>query len=60
MLTLAFDPTRKKYCSNIKILNLSKNKLGKHGAKTIFTIFEENKTLEAFDLSFNKIGCSGA
>jgi len=60
MLTLAFDPSRKKYASNIKILNLSKNRFGKHGAKEIFKIFESNKQLEAFDLSFNKIGCSGA
>jgi hypothetical protein len=43
MLTLAFDPSRKKYASNIKILNLSKNRLGKNGAKEIFKIFESNK-----------------
>jgi len=32
MLVLALDPTRKFFASNIKVLNLSNNLIGKEGA----------------------------
>jgi Ran GTPase-activating protein (RanGAP) involved in mRNA processing and transport len=41
-------------------LNLSRNKLGKEGAKIIGKLMNQNGKIEALDLSFNKIGNAGA
>ena len=59
-LVLALDPTRPNYTSNIRVLNLARNNLGKEGVKTLAAIFEKNHTIEALDLSGNKFGVSGA
>ncbi len=59
-LTLALDPTRPNFCSNIKILNLASNNLGKLGGIIIAKLFEINKIIEVFDISGNEIGVSGA
>lgn len=60
LLSLALDPTRADFCSNIRVLDLSKNAFGKEGAKIFATILEKNHILESLDLSKNQIGVSGA
>ena len=50
----------KGFNSTIKILNLSKNKFGKKGARVIANYLKKYQKVEALDLSFNAIGCSGA
>jgi len=60
LLSLALDPTRQHYASNIKVLNLAKNNLDKEGAKVLARIFEINNVIENVDISKNKIGTSGA
>jgi len=60
VLTLALDSTRPNYCSKIKVLNLSRNVLGKEGSKTLAGVFDKNHTLEALDLSHNQLGVAGA
>lgn len=60
LFLLALDPTRPNYNSKIKILNLSRNILGKEGTKTLASVLEKNKTLEVLDLSHNSLGVSGA
>lgn len=46
--------------SKIKVLNISKNKLGKEGAKLLAEVIEHNSFLEVIDISKNSIGVSGA
>ncbi len=53
MLSLSLDPRRSNFLSQVKILDLSKNLIGKEGAKVLAHIFEYNNILEAFDLSKN-------
>ena len=60
VLALALDSTRPYFVSKIKILNLSRNLLGKEGAKTFAGVLEKNHTLEAIDLSHNQFGVAGA
>lgn len=60
MLYLALDPKREHFCSNVKILNLSCNKLGKEGVKVLSQIFVTNNILEVVDLSHNHLGVAGA
>ena len=43
----------------MRILNLSKNQLGKEGAKVVAEILKKYRAIEHFDISFNKIGNSG-
>jgi len=60
ILALALDPTRAEFCSKVRILNLSRNNLGKEGVKTLATIFEKNNIIEVLDISHNQLGVAGA
>ncbi len=60
VLVLALDPRRTNFISQIKVLNLSKNSLGKDGIKSLVEVLPHNNTLEVLDLSKNFLGVSGA
>lgn len=45
LLTLALDESKDNFKSKIKILDLSKNNLGKEGAKVFAPILPKNSTL---------------
>lgn len=60
ILLLALDPRRPNFTGHLKTLNLSRNSLGKEGAKTLAEAIMPNQTLEMLDISKNYIGVSGA
>jgi Ran GTPase-activating protein (RanGAP) involved in mRNA processing and transport len=60
MLSLAIDPRRPEFVSQIKVLNLSKNILGKEGIKAIAKTLCYNQIIEIIDVSRNQIGVQGA
>lgn len=60
ILQLALDPRRPDFLGQLKALNLSKNSLGKEGAKILAEAIMPNKTLQVLDISKNFIGVSGA
>ena len=60
ILVLALDPRRAEFKSRIKVLDLSKNNLGKEGLKALTEILPHNNILEVLDLSKNYMGVSGA
>ena len=60
ILLLALDPKREGFAGKLKTLNLSKNSLGKEGAKILAEAVAANQTLEVLDISKNYIGVSGA
>ena len=60
MLSLAIDPRRPEFVSHIKVLNLSKNILGKEGIKAIAKTLCCNQIIEIIDVSRNQIGVQGA
>ncbi len=60
MLVLALDPRRANFVSQIKVLDLSKNALGKEGIKILAEVLPYNNILEVLDLSKNNLGVSGA
>jgi Ran GTPase-activating protein (RanGAP) involved in mRNA processing and transport len=45
--------------STVRVLNLSRNKIMKEGAKTLALALEDNKTLEVLDISQCELGVSG-
>ena len=45
--------------SQVRVLNLSRNKIMKEGAKTLAPALEGNKSLEVLDLSQCDLGVSG-
>lgn len=57
---MALDQRLPNLESKIKVLNLSKNRLGKDGAKLLAEVIEHNHFLEVLDISKNHIGVSGA
>lgn len=60
ILVLALDPRRDDFKSKIKILDLSKNNLGKEGIKALAEVLPHNNIIEVLDLSKNRLGVSGA
>lgn len=60
VLFLALDERLPNLSSRIKVLNLSKNKIGKEGAKLLAEVIQNNHFLEVIDISKNEIGVSGA
>jgi Ran GTPase-activating protein (RanGAP) involved in mRNA processing and transport len=52
-LSLALDPRRANFTSQIKVLNLSKNNLCKDGIKLLADVFHYNQIIEILDLSKN-------
>ena len=60
ILVLALDPRRAEFKSRIKVLDLSKNNLGKEGLKALAEILPHNNIIEVLDLSKNYMGVSGA
>ena len=57
---LALDPRKANFKSQIKVLNLSKNNLGREGMKALAEVLPHNNILEVLDLSKNRMGVSGA
>lgn len=53
MLSLAIDPRRAQFKAHIKVLNLSKNLLGKEGMKAIGQTLVHNQIIEVLDVSKN-------
>lgn len=60
ILVLSLDPRRANFVSQIKVLNLAKNSLGKDGVKSLAEVLPYNNILEVLDLSKNFLGVSGA
>lgn len=60
VFVLALDPRRSNFVSKIKVLDLSKNSLGKEGIKILAEVLPHNNILEVLDLSKNALGVSGA
>jgi len=60
ILVLALDPRRDDFVSKIKVLNLSKNSLGKEAIKNLGEVLPHNGIIEVLDLSKNALGVSGA
>lgn len=60
ILSLAIDTRRPNFVSKIKVLDLSKNNLGKDGIKALAEVLPHNQIIEVLDLSKNNLGVPGA
>jgi len=60
VLSLAVDPRRANFKSQIKVLDLSKNNLEKDGIKALADVLPFTQIIEVLDLSKNQLGVPGA
>lgn len=60
ILSLALNPKRANFKSQLKVLDLSNNQIDKDGVKALAEVFPHNQILEVLDLSKNQLGVPGA